>query len=659
MNDVLRHLHRAALLPDGAGLTDAQLIDAFRVRRDEAAFEVLVRRHGPMVLGVCRRILGNSDDADDAFQATFLVLVRKAASLKRTSLVGNWLYGVAYRTALKAKAMNARRRAREKEMSRPEQAPECGWEELSPLLDHELGGLPEHYRVPIVLCDLEGMTRKEAARRLGVPEGTLSGRLTTARRLLAKRLSRHGLALSGGALGILLARHAAAEGVPHRLLHCAVAASMRLAAGGAVAIKTSALMEGVLKSMLLARLKVASILLAVALVVAGAGLLCFGRPAVGQALPHPDQIVKLSPRVEEKRSLPRFLKHDHAIGPLAWGADGKTLIGITIEPLGRDQALKDQGGAVRVWDLGTGEVKRTLLDAGGKFSPWDSSVDVSRDGKTIAAAHSRFGDMSLSGEILLWDTATGKLKHTLEHGALAMRCVRFSPDGKWIASGTGGNLGRDFPMVKLWDVKTGKFLRSLDTTNKMAVKLAFSADGKRLAVVAMLEDRTHDVTVWDPATGKLLHTFGPEETIGSVAFVGDGKTLAGLTYTGRGDEMECTLKLWDVSSGELKKSRLLTNEKVRAGWGDFSFDGRTIALQARKGDEHVVTLWDVKTGRLFDTLAFPPDGERRERGERSAGRPTGYGLVFSRDGKQLATSRENKTIVVWDIASRGEPKSEK
>ncbi len=645
MNDVLRHLHRAALLPDGAGLTDGQLLDAFRVHRDEAAFEALVCRHGPMVLGVCRRVLGNCDDADDAFQVTFLVLVRKAASLKRTDLLGHWLYGVAYRSALKARTTNARRRAREREMARPEQAPEAVWQEMSPILDRELNGLPEHYRIPVVLCDLEGLTRKEAARRLDVPEGTLSGRLTTARRLLAKRLRHRGLGLSAGTLGSALARHGAAACLPHQLLHCTVTASVRMAVGGAVSIKLAALTEGVLKGMLLTRLTIATVLAAVVLAAAGAGFLCLGMPAAGQALPGPIPIVKLSPRAEKKRPPPRFLKHDHAIGPLAWSADGKTLISITTAPLRDGQALKDKDGAVRVWDLGTGEVKRSLADTSGKFSPWDSSVDVSRDGKIIAAAHSRFGDKSLTGEILLWDAGTGKLKHTLEHGVLGMRCVAFSPDGKWIASGTGGNLYRDWPMVKLWDVETGKFLRSLDTTNKMAVHLAFSDDSKMLAVVAQLTDRSQEVMVWESATGKLLHTFGPEEVIVSVAFLAGEKLLAGLTYTGKGDETQCTLKLWDTKTGERKQSRSLTKEAKKHAvglvpyWGEFSRDGKRSAHVSRRGDKQVVTLWDVKSGALLDTLEGP-DG---------AG-GLSY-LAFSPDGKQLATKSGEKMIVVWDVAA--------
>jgi RNA polymerase sigma-70 factor (ECF subfamily) len=180
MNSVLRHLSRAAL----GGLTDGQLLERFLSRRDEAAFEAVVRRHGSMVLGVCRRVLRQQQDAEDAFQATFLVLARKAASLSSRELLGNWLYGVAYRTAMKARTMNARRRAREDRARgrRTPEAPKGGaWEELLPLLDQELSRLPDKYRVPVVHCDLQGRTRREVAAQLKAPEGTITpaGELAT------------------------------------------------------------------------------------------------------------------------------------------------------------------------------------------------------------------------------------------------------------------------------------------------------------------------------------------------------------------------------------------------------------------------------------------------------------------------------------------------
>src|SRR5262245_12293223 len=194
---VIQHLRRTVLLRDGVGLTAGQLLEDYLSRREEAALAVLVRRHGPMVWRVCRRVLRNYHDAEDAFQATFLVLVRKAASIVPRKMVANWLYGVAHQTALKARATAARRRGRERQMAdlpEPAGTEQKLWRDLQTLLDEELSRLPDKYRAVIVLCDLEGKTRKDAARQLGCPEGTVAGQLARARAMLAKRLARHGLA---------------------------------------------------------------------------------------------------------------------------------------------------------------------------------------------------------------------------------------------------------------------------------------------------------------------------------------------------------------------------------------------------------------------------------------------------------------------------------
>jgi RNA polymerase sigma factor (sigma-70 family) len=266
MNGVLRHLRRAALLTAGETLTDAQLLEAFLACREEAAFEVLVKRHGPMVLGVCGRVLGNAHDAEDAFQATFLVLARKAGSVRSREALGSWLYGVAYRTATKARAMNAKRRTKEKQVRErpPAEAPEdSAPEELLARLDAELNRLPDKYRVPVILCDLEGKTRKEAARTLGLPEGTLSWRLAQAKKLLARRLSRHGTALTAGALAPLLSPGSSSAALSPSLVSSTAKAGTAAAMGqaltaGAVSAKVLTLTEGVMKAMLLTKLKLAT-----------------------------------------------------------------------------------------------------------------------------------------------------------------------------------------------------------------------------------------------------------------------------------------------------------------------------------------------------------------------------------------------------------------
>jgi RNA polymerase sigma factor (sigma-70 family) len=272
---VIQHLRRAVLSRDGAELTDGQLLEGYISRRDEAALAALVRRHGPMVWGVCRRVLRNYHDAEDAFQATFLVFVRKAVSIASPELLANWIYGVAHQTALKARATTAKRRARErqvKEMPEPAVTEQDLWDDLQPLLDQELSRLPDKYRVAIILCDLEGKTRKEAARQLGVPEGTLAARLARGRGMLARRLARHGLAVSAGSLAAVLAQHTASASAPASVVGPTIQAASLFAAGqaavaGGASVQAVALMEGVLKTMLRTKLKLA------ATVVLGVGLL--------------------------------------------------------------------------------------------------------------------------------------------------------------------------------------------------------------------------------------------------------------------------------------------------------------------------------------------------------------------------------------------------
>jgi RNA polymerase sigma factor (sigma-70 family) len=269
---LLLHLRGAARPPD-AGLTDGQLLELFLAGRDEAAFAGLVQRHGPMVLGVCRRVLRDAHDAEDAFQATFLVLARKAASVVPREMVGNWLHGVAYRTALKAKALAARRREKERqvwEMPRPEPPDADALANLRARLDRELQHLPANYRAAVVLCDLEDVPRHEAACRLGLAEGTLSSRLSRGRRLLARRLAGRGQGLSAGAVVVLMSESGAPAAVPTSLLLCTVKAAALVAAGEAAAAvapaKVAAITEGVLHAMFLDKLKSFLALVLVALV---------------------------------------------------------------------------------------------------------------------------------------------------------------------------------------------------------------------------------------------------------------------------------------------------------------------------------------------------------------------------------------------------------
>jgi RNA polymerase sigma factor (sigma-70 family) len=210
----LKRLGQAVWRAASGDRSDRELLEHFLARRDDAAFGVLVQRHGPMVLGVCRRVVGNHHDAEDAFQATFLVLARKASVIARRDLLAGWLHGVAHRTALEMRRRTLRRQSHERQVEElPQQAAAKPTEtdELFAVLDQELSRLPAKYHEALVLCDLEGRSRQEAAAQLGIPEGTLSSRLAAGRQQLARRLARHGLYLSAPLLAGVLAEKATAE----------------------------------------------------------------------------------------------------------------------------------------------------------------------------------------------------------------------------------------------------------------------------------------------------------------------------------------------------------------------------------------------------------------------------------------------------------------
>jgi RNA polymerase sigma factor (sigma-70 family) len=265
-------------------LDDALLLERFLRAQDEAAFAALLKRHGPMVLGVCRRVLNDADDADDAFQATFFVLVRKAAAIGKREALGSWLYKVAYRTALRARSAASRRRAEERKvaaMPASEIEPDRLWSDVRPLLDEELDRLPEKYRTPMVLCYLEGKTKEEAARELGWPAGTVSGRLARARELLRRRLSGRGVTATAGALTAAVLENSASASVPMPLAMSTLQAAVLIAAGksaaaGAIAAPAVALTEGVVQAMFVTKMKIAALLVAaVAVLGTSAGMMTY------------------------------------------------------------------------------------------------------------------------------------------------------------------------------------------------------------------------------------------------------------------------------------------------------------------------------------------------------------------------------------------------
>lgn len=266
-------------------LPDSQLLEQFVARRDMAAFEGLVQRYGPLVLGVCRRVLGNTHDAEDAFQATFLVFARRAGSIKSQGAVGSWLCGTAYRISLKARASEARRRAQERTagstMLKPNtKEAEAAWKELKPVIDEELNRLPEKYRVPLVLCYLEGKSNEAAARELGWAPGSMSYRLAQARERLRERLIHRGVALSSAVIGPALTAYAVAD-VPAQLVTPTVQGALLFSAGKAVAdlvpAQAVALAETVLHAAAMFKAMIAAVVgLCLLVLVGGVGWMLLG-----------------------------------------------------------------------------------------------------------------------------------------------------------------------------------------------------------------------------------------------------------------------------------------------------------------------------------------------------------------------------------------------
>lgn len=309
--NAIQHLCGVVLLQDPVGPTEGELLGRFVEQRDETAFAALVRRHGSMVWGVCRRILTNHQDAEDAFQATFLVLARKAAVVVPRAMVANWLYGVAHQAALHAARTAARRKERERQVtSMPEPAvtDNDAWADLQPILDQELSRLPDKYRAVVVLCDLEGKGRKEAARQLGCPQGTVAGRLARARAMLAKRLTRRGVTLSSAALAVMLSQKAASGCAPGSILASAIKCASSLAAGqvasGTISANVAILTEKVLKNMLINKLRTVAIgLLVLAAFALGGGVLVHQATA-GQEKPAPSGVLPGAQGERPSRAVP-------------------------------------------------------------------------------------------------------------------------------------------------------------------------------------------------------------------------------------------------------------------------------------------------------------------------------------------------------------------
>ena len=614
MSGVIHYLRRAVPPRDGAGLTDQQLVEAYINRCEEAALATLVYRHGPMVWGVCCRVLRDHHDAEDAFQATFLVLVRKASSIASPELLANWLYGVARQTALKARATSAKRRTRERqvtEMPEPAVTERDLWHDLRPLLDQELSRLPDKFRVAIVLCELEGKTRKEAARQLDVPEGTLAAWLARGRVMLAKRLARHGLAVSGGSLVAALSQNAVSACAPTSAVvstieAAALFAAGRAAASGLVSAKVVALTEGVLKAMFLTQIKFGSaVLLGVAVMVglAAPGISTFAQQDTGKPAQAAAPARKDKPKAPKAKAGWREafeLKHEHPVNIVAFSADWI--------------AAGDEGGNLFLYDAKTGK-DRTLKFKGGKKKGLTTSVDhlqFTPDEKHLFAV--------LSGRRSMWRLDLDPKSKKPSPGVMSEQrtFLGTSADGEFWLELQSANK-RLALRPNGWT--RGAALETESILYKAEISHAvISADDKWLAVVTADENlRIHDrATLAETQTIPL-----PKQSVNAVQFSKDGKSVGVVGQNG-------FAKVYDTESG--KELATLKGHRGIIFCVAFSPDGKTIVTG---GDDNVARVWDAAKGKLLAVLEGHKDSIRS--------------VAFDPSGETLITGSADKSVKAWRL----------
>jgi RNA polymerase sigma factor (sigma-70 family) len=584
----------------GAQTADQELLARFLAGREEGAFAALMERHGPMVLGVCERVLRNGHDAEDACQAVFLVLARKAGSVRKHGSLASWLHGVALRVAHKLHARLARRAAREAAAAARKptacEPDEISWREVQRLLDEELQALPDRYRAPLVLCYLQGRTRDEAARELGWTLGALHGRLERGREMLRGRLVRRGvIGASAVALAALVPGLSSAA-LPPALVTSTAQASVALAAGqplaATVPASVAALTRDVLRAALWNRLIVAALV----------GLGGLGLAAVPWAMIH-----LAPPETQAAQAWPvtrRFEVPQAHAWCVAFSPDGKRLAA------GLRGPTLDVGG-LRLWDVQTGELLYALETRNSV-----RCIAFAPDGKTLATAEH-------DGMARLRDAADGQVRFLLRCQQWQIDSVAFSADGKLLATS-----GWD-RTIKLWDTATGEEVRTLKGHQAQVFTVAFGP-GDLLASGGV--DGT--ARIWDSATGKLRHTLcGHTDVVHWLAFAPDGKTLATVSW-------DQTAKLWDTADGKLLAT--LQGHTQPALAVAFAPDGRTLVTtaghhEAETGPGEMI-LWDLTARKARARLDLD---------ERA------YGAAFSPDGTTVATACWDGVVTLRDIPRGG------
>jgi RNA polymerase sigma factor (sigma-70 family) len=586
---LLRHIRRLVVPAPGPG-SDGELLERYAVCRDEAAFAEIVQRHGPMVWNACRRALRHQQDAEDVFQAAFLVLARKAGGERWRDSVAPWLYAVAQRLAAKARSQAARRPA-PLAFDPPMPDPLDGMtaRELLAALDAEVAALPERYRGPVVLCWLDGQTQEQAARLLAVSLSTLRRRLEYGKQLLQGRLARRGLAPAGALL---------VPGLAGAIPPDALAGAARPAAATA---RAAALADAFLAGA--GKLKLAVALLGACLVAVGVGLAAQlpGTPAPAPTPPTPPLV----------QAVKEDAKHVDALGdPLPPDAllrlgsirlrHGITLQALACSPTADLVASGGWNPTIRLWDPTTGKEVRTI--AGPEKGVY--ALAFSPDGKLLAGG-------AIDGHVYLWDAATGKELHRLVGPSKDVYVLAFSPEGV-LAAATAGT-----PEIRLWDAATGKPIKSFKTRETGVSGLAFSPDGKLLA--AITEKAVH---VWDVASDMGLYEGQWTGPLTVVLFAPDNKTVIALGSSGA--------NAWDVAANQQVK--VLGGILGRGSHAALAPDGKLLAIGDGAG---VIRLVDWAAGKEIVRLRKLPDHVRS--------------LAFTRDGKALAALADATPIHVFEV----------
>jgi RNA polymerase sigma factor (sigma-70 family) len=624
---ILRCVRSLAAAQRGEDESDAELLEGFVSRHDEAAFEVLVRRHGAMVLNVCRRVLGQREDAEDAFQATFVILARKAGSVRKRPALASWLYGAAYRMASSMKRAAARRRLHEgraRAMPSSDPSAQLAWQEVQLLLEQEIHKLPQKYRLVFVLCCLESRPRAQVAQLLGLKEGTVSSRLDQARKRLQARLTRRGISLSGvlAVAGLAAATDSAAAPASVIATTVRAASALQVASeipAGIISPKVAALVERGVRTLFSARHILMTFLLTVGVAAAGAGLVARQlQPARSDSTqpsdgPRASDDAKslsapgngpirsdlygdpLPPGALVRLGTTRLRHGEYAC--VTFAADGKAL-------------LTASAAAIRWWDPNTGAALRPL-----QTLPWLTEKGplfaMTPDGRMVVVGDSDF--------LHLWDVAAGKefrqiampKKEGTVHRHVGWPVL--SPDGTAVAVDMGG---RETTEVHVWDTASGKLRCRLLAKDPLYDNFGFSRDG-RLAAGADCRDGLY---IWDARTGSELRRI--KAYAGRLTFSPDSRTLLAA-------ERGYPIRIWDVATGkELGQLQQTTRNAVYTLV--LSPDGRVLAV----GDNGRVILWDVAAQKVLHQL---PHG------------PTDH-LAFSPDGKTLASAGAG-TVQLWEVAS--------